>query len=192
LAEVKQFPILWHIRNRPAADGPLTVPWTLVEPHAEQARINHGQTLDRIADRGGLSPSELAAVLGDRPWTPMDTADALDVIRKEEVRMTLARRLHERDCPGDRLYEGLSASHQSVHEVQAAREAHKAPRRVRVEPQTDAGKIGARMLWTDAYHSFRDEGVSEAHAMARADLLRIEFEKHAVAIEQEARSGRDT
>lgn len=38
---------------------PRDVRWELVEPWREQAMRNHGQTLERLAERGGLSPEEL-------------------------------------------------------------------------------------------------------------------------------------
>lgn len=47
------------------------VPLDLVLPHDAQAQRNHGQTLHRLAERGGLSACELAAVLEDREWKPM-------------------------------------------------------------------------------------------------------------------------
>lgn len=42
---------------------PRSVPWSFVAPHEAQARANHDQTLERLAERGGLSPSELVAVV---------------------------------------------------------------------------------------------------------------------------------
>ena len=53
------------------------VAWSLVAPHAKQAMTNHGQTLERLDERGGLSPCELVAVLEDRKWKPMPTAEAV-------------------------------------------------------------------------------------------------------------------
>lgn len=50
----------------------LAVPWGMMERHADQARRNHGQTLDRLAERGGLAASEACAILGDRPWHAMN------------------------------------------------------------------------------------------------------------------------
>lgn len=47
---------------------PLTVPWAVVEPHEAQARSNHGQTLRRLAERGGLCLQEMVAVLADKEW----------------------------------------------------------------------------------------------------------------------------
>lgn len=51
---------------------PRDVSWEIVVPHEEQAHRNHGQSLARLAERGGLSPAELLAVLEDRAWTPGD------------------------------------------------------------------------------------------------------------------------
>lgn len=34
----------------------------------KQAQINHGQSLDRLAERGGLSPCEALAVVEKRAW----------------------------------------------------------------------------------------------------------------------------
>ena len=46
-----------------------TVPWAMLVPHEEQARRNHGgQSLKRLAERGGLDWSELLAVLRDQDW----------------------------------------------------------------------------------------------------------------------------
>ena len=42
-----------------------SVPWEFIEPHAAQAMANHDQTLNRLAQRGGLSACEaLCAVTG--------------------------------------------------------------------------------------------------------------------------------
>lgn len=45
----------------------------------EQAVKNHDQTLDRLAERGGLSLSEAAALTEERRWEPMEKEDALAV-----------------------------------------------------------------------------------------------------------------
>ncbi|RLC85428.1 MAG: hypothetical protein DRJ03_11630 [Chloroflexi bacterium] len=49
----KRFPIL---------NGP-SLPWAMVEPCANQVKKNHKQTLKRLAERGGLSPSEMVCAL---------------------------------------------------------------------------------------------------------------------------------
>jgi hypothetical protein len=53
------------------------VPWSLFEPHREQAQKNHGQALERLAERGGLGPDEMLAIIEGRRWHAMDEADAL-------------------------------------------------------------------------------------------------------------------
>lgn len=59
------FPIL---DNRPAAPR-RSIPWAMIAPHEAQAQANHSQTLERLAERGGLCPSEAVAVLQGREWS---------------------------------------------------------------------------------------------------------------------------
>ena len=52
----KSFPIHSH----DAKHLPLTsVPWDFLEPHREQIERNHSQTLERLAERGGLALEEM-------------------------------------------------------------------------------------------------------------------------------------
>ena len=55
---MKKFPIM---KNK----GKEYIPYDVIKPHEDQALKNHGQTLDRLAERGGLSWSEAYAVLTD-------------------------------------------------------------------------------------------------------------------------------
>lgn len=48
-------------------------------------------------------------------------------------------------------------------------------------PRREATDPSSRM-WSAAYHEFLHEGVSEDHAMARADVLRIEFDRLVAAL----------
>lgn len=48
----------------------------------KQAKINHGQTLDRLAERGGLSLCEAVALVEERQWRRMDMMDALKRLRE--------------------------------------------------------------------------------------------------------------
>lgn len=54
-------------RMFPIQGGP-SVPWEAMEQHAAQARENHGQSLERLAARGGLGPAEAWFVVNDRQW----------------------------------------------------------------------------------------------------------------------------
>ncbi len=81
----KYFPLLWERRERaqfPAA--PSFLPWDIVEPHREAAMMNHDQTLERLAERGGLSPVEFYMVARGLRWgihaAPVDTKQALEFI----------------------------------------------------------------------------------------------------------------
>lgn len=47
------------------------IPWTAIAPHEQQAQKNHGQSLARLAERGGLSWNEALAVLEDRAYSPV-------------------------------------------------------------------------------------------------------------------------
>ena len=47
---------------------PAQIPWAIIDPHRRQAERNHGQSLERLDERGGLDPTELFAVLTDRDW----------------------------------------------------------------------------------------------------------------------------
>ena len=63
----KRFPILGELDE---------IPWAAIAPHEVQAIKNHYQTLERLAERGGLAWSEALAVLEDRPYTKMDEKQA--------------------------------------------------------------------------------------------------------------------
>ncbi len=53
-----------------------SIPWAAIEEHGRQAMANHGQTLKRLAGRGGLGVCEAVAIIEDRRWHRMDKADA--------------------------------------------------------------------------------------------------------------------
>ena len=45
------------------------IPWDFIAPHDAQAQSNHGgQTLERLASRGGLAASEALDILEGRHW----------------------------------------------------------------------------------------------------------------------------
>jgi hypothetical protein len=75
----KQFPLI-------SPDGidltglnmPDSIPWGLL--NEEWAQRNHGQSLSILAQRGGLDPTEVAAIIERRRWRPMFLIDALQVM----------------------------------------------------------------------------------------------------------------
>ena len=44
------------------------IPWDFIAPHEQQALANHGQTLNRLAERGGLGASEALDIVEGRRW----------------------------------------------------------------------------------------------------------------------------
>jgi hypothetical protein len=64
---------------------PDSIPWEVIAKHARQAELNHRQTLERLAARGGLSVLEAIAALEDRslvPWIRMTPEEALTRLKK--------------------------------------------------------------------------------------------------------------
>jgi hypothetical protein len=77
---------------------PLHVPLELLTPHAKQVEANHGgQSLSRLAERGGLDPREIMAILEDRPWRFEPMEDAINRLRRAVARWLGGRR--PRGCP---------------------------------------------------------------------------------------------
>ena len=52
-------------RRFPEQGGP-SVPWRMIEPFDLQARRNHGQSLERLASRGGCDPGEVWCIVEAR------------------------------------------------------------------------------------------------------------------------------
>jgi hypothetical protein len=86
--DFERFPILYRFsEEREAAQHgwPISVPLRLLAPHEAQAARNHSQTLRRLAQRGGLHPVEILAVISDkdyRHFEHMTTAAAIQEIMR--------------------------------------------------------------------------------------------------------------
>lgn len=55
-------------RPFPILSGQGSIPWGFIAAHEARAYKNHGQTLARLAERGGLSFDEALAIVEDRPF----------------------------------------------------------------------------------------------------------------------------
>jgi hypothetical protein len=75
VATERRFPIMLD-------KGRDSIPWKAIAPHERQADRNHRQTLERLAQRGGLSWCEACAVMEDRPWRKMPTDEAEKRVRE--------------------------------------------------------------------------------------------------------------
>lgn len=60
------------------------IPFAMIEPHEKQPKKNQWQSLNQLAERGGLSSCEALAILEDRPWCRgiSKADDALKLINK--------------------------------------------------------------------------------------------------------------
>lgn len=67
----RSFPIL-----KPAPGRAKTVPWAWIEQYARRAQQNHYQSLERLAERGGLSPAEMWLLIADTNRLPKDVPDS--------------------------------------------------------------------------------------------------------------------
>lgn len=47
---------------------PSSIPWEVIAPYEGQALINHQQSLEKLASRGGLDPGETYLVMTGRCW----------------------------------------------------------------------------------------------------------------------------
>lgn len=58
------FPV--HYVGRKVEGSPLTVPWAWISQFENAAQTNHGQTLTRLSERGGLTWSEMKWLIEGR------------------------------------------------------------------------------------------------------------------------------
>jgi hypothetical protein len=82
----RRFPVLmYYDERREFPDCPDDIPWDMIAPHEKWAMYNHDQTLERLAERGGLGPREILAVLDHRPLTfrdrKRDDREAVDLLK---------------------------------------------------------------------------------------------------------------
>lgn len=78
--------------------GPDAIPMDMLRPHEKRAKSTHGQTLDRLKERGGLGPIEALAIIEDyNPYgkriKPAQRQQALS-------RLYLLMEEHESTSPG--------------------------------------------------------------------------------------------
>lgn len=90
--ELKEFPILSDRDRDTNTETPYcSIPWSLIEPHRKRAEYNHcGQTLERLAQRGGLSPRETLVAIRD---LPLGHVKFLNVTASYELLMKMAKEL---------------------------------------------------------------------------------------------------
>jgi hypothetical protein len=83
----KRFPLLLGDPAVDMAGRACSILWEAICAHEHQARANHGQSLDALAQRGRLSPYELLAVLFDQPFWRGSFPEPATVIKKLKEKM---------------------------------------------------------------------------------------------------------
>lgn len=87
-------------RMFPIQGGP-AIPWSAIAPCEAQAERNHSQTLERLAQRGGLDPTEAIDVLLSQPYstTHRSGISNADAITKLLTIVAEGRALAPEDAP---------------------------------------------------------------------------------------------
>lgn len=120
MTETRMFPILIDHEGT-AGPCPSAIPWECIAPYEKHALNNHGQTLERLAQRGGLSPIEAYMVFIGRRWKgetfnkafELEACAYIDKIIKDPIRVerdTLRTQLQEKQ----EKYSDLLQSHHSL------------------------------------------------------------------------------
>ncbi len=82
MSGARVFPILRDTYRARHRDRLRSIPWGLISPHEAQAKQNHNQTLERLAQRGGLSAREAMAVLSGDSWSAWGDVSAEEAERQ--------------------------------------------------------------------------------------------------------------
>lgn len=85
------FPVLESVGSQP-----VYIPYNIIAPHEAQAIRNHSQTLQRLAERGGLDWTEVLAVLNDRTRAEMGYRFSLRPGEMEEAKEAVLAYIKER------------------------------------------------------------------------------------------------
>jgi len=105
----------------PIQDGPW-IPWSVIEPWRNQADLNHSQTLERLAERGGLAAHEAVWLLEGLSWRDRKYADKDDdffVRRLDElVREGLQAQIDELKKERDELETELASAMERLSELE--------------------------------------------------------------------------
>lgn len=95
----KPFPVLWSYTTPERERTPKFIRWDAL--NEEWAGRNHGQTLARLAERGGLSPCEIVANIERRPWHSIALSSAREAIAPYAVPTDETSGLERRTTVGE-------------------------------------------------------------------------------------------
>jgi hypothetical protein len=114
------------VKKFPIQEGP-SVPWEFMAPHESQCQKNHGQSLKRIAERGGLGASEAWAVVNGIRYYEIKDEHAqkwFELAERVNREWSIERLLaDEREACADRAYEYVQDMGQGLAIASGVREA---------------------------------------------------------------------
>lgn len=90
------FPVLYQPGPpKGVVDPPRSVPWGMLAPHEDRAKGNHcGQSLDRLAERGGLGVDEMLWILDDLPLKGMRYETETAAVEELKRRVAIYKAIH--------------------------------------------------------------------------------------------------
>ena len=136
---MKMFPIMTGRDTK--GPCPSRIPWDAIAPYEGQAQENHSQSLERLAERGGLDPIEAFFVMTGRSWLNVQTPVSDDLEKQACAFLEqLVRDRGELQVAHDRYKAALvtialhaPASHPSVNsygELSGSRDCYSCARKV--------------------------------------------------------------
>ncbi len=69
-----------RVKNPGLPECPTVIDWEMLAQHEAQAQCNHSQTLECLAQRGGLAPDEILAVIEDRAWHFIEHTESIRLV----------------------------------------------------------------------------------------------------------------
>jgi hypothetical protein len=100
----KRFPIM----NEGYPECPSSIPWFVADRYDRQIQRNHGQSLDALALRGGMDPSELYFAVQSKQYDHNEPG----LVEKS---VALVKKFNGLDIEWFKLYEELLAHHREAH-----------------------------------------------------------------------------
>lgn len=151
------FPVLWQYTDTHELEArccPRFVPWSFVAPHEAQALANHGQTLRRLAARGGLSPAELLAVVSGKAWRDRTAVTDVDAVQPLLALLDLFVRRPKT--------EELVGAFDAAREAFAFTADQTCPEGTPRTPYQELDRVALTVLFRRAYDAGREAGLEAA------------------------------
>jgi hypothetical protein len=100
----RRFPIM----NDGYAECPSSIPWFVAERYDRQMQRNHSQSVEKLAERGGLDPTELWFCVQSKDYDNNEP----NLVEKS---VALVKKFNGLDIEWYKLYDELLAHHREVH-----------------------------------------------------------------------------